>query len=99
MLKQLKAAGRTLKENIRVYTLAMKDRRTPRLARWLLWLAIGYLLSPIDIIPDFIPVLGHVDDALIVPLLFFAAMKMIPPEVVEDCRARVRSEQDSGRQV
>ncbi|HSV27376.1 MAG TPA: DUF1232 domain-containing protein [Sedimentisphaerales bacterium] len=89
MLEKLKTAGRELRKNIRVYSLAMKDPRTPRLARWLLWLATAYLLSPIDLMPDFVPVLGQIDDVLIVPLLFFTAMRIVPKEVVEDCRIQV----------
>jgi uncharacterized membrane protein YkvA (DUF1232 family) len=95
MLENMKAACRTLKDNIRVYTLAMKDQRTPRLARWLLWLAIGYLLSPIDIIPDFIPVIGHLDDIFIVPTLFILARRMIPDDVLADCRGKVKESRDT----
>jgi uncharacterized membrane protein YkvA (DUF1232 family) len=86
MFQKMKAAYEALRHNIRVYTLAMKDPRTPRLARWFLWLAIGYLLSPIDLIPDFIPVLGHLDDVIIVPTLFIMAKRMIPQQVLDDCR-------------
>jgi uncharacterized membrane protein YkvA (DUF1232 family) len=86
MFEKMKQAYELLRHNIRVYTLAMKDPRTPRLARWLLWAAIAYLLSPIDIIPDFIPVIGHLDDVIIVPALFILARRMIPEEVLADSR-------------
>jgi uncharacterized membrane protein YkvA (DUF1232 family) len=86
MFEKMKAAYELLRHNIRVYTLVMKDPRTPRVARWLLWLSIGYLVSPLDIIPDFIPVIGLIDDVIIVPTLFLMAKRMIPPVVIEDAR-------------
>ena len=88
---RLKAVGRSLKREIQVYRLVLKDHRTPRFAKILLGLAIGYAVLPFDIIPDFIPVIGHLDDLIIVAALIIAALKMIPKEVVEDCRAKVNS--------
>jgi len=62
VLDQLKAIGRTLKHELKVYQLVLKDPRTPKLAKWLLGLAVGYTLLPFDLIPDFIPIIGHLDD-------------------------------------
>ena len=87
-MKKLKSIAASLKREIRVYQLALKDKRTPRIAKFLLWLAIGYILMPFDLIPDFIPVLGHLDDAIIVPSLVFLALQMIPKDVIADCRSR-----------
>lgn len=95
MLGALRSAAETLKRELRVYRLVLNHPRTPRLAKWLLGLAVAYLLSPVDIIPDFIPVLGHLDDLLIVPALAFLALRLIPSEAVEDCRRRVDSVKDS----
>lgn len=88
MFDKLKSAGRKLKQEIKVYQLVAKDSRTPKLAGFLLGLAVGYALLPFDIIPDFIPVIGHLDDVIIVPALVIVAVEMIPEEVVEDCRMR-----------
>ena len=88
MWNNLKSMAERIKREVAVYRLVLQDSRTPRLARWLLGLAVAYLVSPIDLIPDFIPVLGHLDDALIVPALVFLAVRLIPPEVMEECRQR-----------
>jgi uncharacterized membrane protein YkvA (DUF1232 family) len=88
LLKKLKAVGRGLKQELQVYRLVLKDKRTPKMARIILGIAVGYALMPFDIIPDFIPVIGYIDDAVIIPLLLLVALKMVPREVMEDCRAR-----------
>ena len=89
MFEKLKAVAQNLKREIKVYQLVLKDNRTPRLAKILLWIAVGYTLLPFDIIPDFIPLIGHLDDVIIVPILVIVALKMIPGEVIDDCRKRV----------
>ena len=63
--------------------------QTPRLAKVLLWLAIAYVLMPFDLIPDFLPVIGQLDDVVIVPGLMFLALKLVPASIVEACRAQV----------
>jgi len=91
MFERLKSLARRFKHELRVYQLVLKDRRTPPLAKWLLGAAVAYALSPVDLIPDFIPVLGHLDDLVILPLLVITAVKLIPPAVIEECRARART--------
>jgi uncharacterized membrane protein YkvA (DUF1232 family) len=91
MLEKLKSISRNVKREFKVYQLVAKDQRTPKAAKWILGIAIGYTLIPFDIIPDFIPVIGHLDDVIIIPALVIIALKMIPKDVVEDCRRKVES--------
>lgn len=91
MLKELKAIAAKLKKEIKVYKLVIQDRRTPRIAKIFLWLALGYAALPLDLIPDFIPVIGHLDDAIIIPALVYFALKIIPKEVIEDCRKKAEN--------
>jgi uncharacterized membrane protein YkvA (DUF1232 family) len=91
MFDTLKAVGKTLKRELKVYQLVLSHRRTPRLAKILLWLAVGYALLPFDLIPDVIPVIGHIDDILIVPLLIVISLKLIPKDVIEECRIKAGS--------
>jgi uncharacterized membrane protein YkvA (DUF1232 family) len=86
----LKRVGEDLRRELKAYRLVLTDNRTPVLAKWLLGLAVGYVLLPFDLIPDFLPIIGHLDDVIIVPALISVALKMIPKEVIEDCRARAR---------
>jgi uncharacterized membrane protein YkvA (DUF1232 family) len=80
-------AGQLQKETYALF-LAYRDPRVPWYAK--LWAAcvVAYALSPIDLIPDFIPVLGYLDDLILVPLGIALALRMIPPEVMADSRAR-----------
>ncbi|RKS53574.1 uncharacterized protein DUF1232 [Gillisia mitskevichiae] len=86
-LNKLKSKVKKLKKEIQVLSIAYTDPRTPLMAKILIGLTVGYLLSPIDLIPDFIPILGILDDLILVPLLIAASIKLIPEIVVLEARA------------
>ncbi|BDP42215.1 hypothetical protein DAETH_21840 [Deinococcus aetherius] len=88
MLARLRAFARGLKAELLALSLAARDSRTPWLARVLALLVLAYALSPIDLIPDPIPVLGQLDDLLIVPAGLWLVLRLIPPDVLADARAR-----------
>ncbi len=88
MFEQLRAIGKSVKAELTMYRLVLADRRTPLAAKIILSLAVGYLLLPFDLIPDFIPIIGHLDDAVIVPALVVLAVKMIPTEVLDEARLK-----------
>ena len=75
--------ARRIKTKIRLCRAIYADPETPRAARWLLWLTLAYVLSPIDLIPDFIPVLGYLDDVLIVALALWLVVRLAPRDVYE----------------
>ncbi len=92
MFEQLKQTAAVIKTELKAYRFAIQHAGTPKAAKVLLAAAVGYTLLPFDIIPDFIPVIGQLDDAIIVPLLVVAALGMIPPEVMQECRAKAKEE-------
>jgi len=75
-----------VKREIAYYRALLTHPRTPRISKWLLGGAIAYFVSPIDLIPDGIPILGQLDDLLIVPTLISAALAFIPTSVKAECR-------------
>src|SRR6266853_4872626 len=88
LLASLKQRARHLKSETLVLWLAARHPGTPWYAQLLVAAIVAYALSPIDLIPDFIPVLGYVDDLLIVPLGISLALKLIPRAIVDEHRAR-----------
>jgi uncharacterized membrane protein YkvA (DUF1232 family) len=90
LLSSLKQKAKKLKSEAQVLMLAYKDKRTPLAAKILIGITVGYLLSPIDLIPDFIPVLGILDDLIIVPALIALSIKLIPVIVLSEAREWVK---------
>ena len=88
MFAALKAQARQLKQQTLTVYYAARDPRTPAYVRVLALLVAAYALSPIDLIPDFIPVIGYLDDLLIVPLGLALVVRLTPPEVLESARAK-----------
>lgn len=86
MLSRLKSRARALKTETYALYLAARDPRTPWYARALVLLVVAYALSPIDLIPDFVPVLGYLDDLIIVPAGIGLALRLIPRAVIQQAR-------------
>ena len=89
MLQRLKEIAGKLKAEFDFYRRLQQHPQTPLLAKALLWLAIGYLLLPFDLIPDFLPVVGQLDEVVIIPLLLYCAVKLTPEAVLSECRVAV----------
>ena len=86
MFQKLAARARKLKTDVPALFLCMKDSETPAIAKILAGLTIAYALSPIDLIPDFIPVLGYLDDMILLPAMVALTIRLIPPAVFARCR-------------
>ena len=99
MLDQLKRRARQLKVEVYALYLAYRDPRVPWYARLFAAAVVAYAFSPIDLIPDVIPVLGYLDDLILVPLGIQIALKLIPPVVMAESRAQAQSVLAAGRPV
>lgn len=93
----LKEKANEIKKDISALFIALKKKETPWAAKLVAGIAVAYALSPIDFIPDFIPVLGYLDDLLILPLLITLAVELIPPEVMEMCRVEAEGLWENGK--
>ena len=93
----LKDRAKQLKTDIPAVFLALKRKETPWGTKVLAALTVGYALSPIDLIPDFIPVLGYLDDLIILPAMVALTVRLIPAEVMATCRAEAEGMWQNGK--
>jgi uncharacterized membrane protein YkvA (DUF1232 family) len=97
MITRVKSWANHLKSETYALYLAYRDPRMPWYAKWLVAFVVAHTFSPIDLIPDFIPVLGYLDDLIITPLGLALALKLIPPEVMADARLEAESRIPEGK--
>ncbi|MGE7667678.1 YkvA family protein [Ureibacillus composti] len=96
-MKKVKAWAKNLKKQTYVLYFAYKDDRVPWYAKVFTACIVAYAFSPIDLIPDFIPILGYLDDIILVPLGIMLALKMIPKNVIIDCQIKAEEKLNNGK--
>ncbi|MBI0579177.1 DUF1232 domain-containing protein [Neobacillus cucumis] len=94
---KIKTWAKNLKRKIFILYFACKDKRVPWYAKTFTAGVVAYAFSPIDLIPDFIPILGYLDDIIIVPLGIMLALKMIPINVISDCELKAEEMLKNGK--
>lgn len=92
ILENVKSWAKYLKQQAQILQVVYTDEKTPIKAKILIWITLGYLFSPIDLIPDFIPVFGLLDDIIIVPLLISLTIKIIPKQVWAEASEFVKNQ-------
>lgn len=97
MLEQLRQRARALKRETVALSYAIGHPATPWYAKLFVAAVVAYAFSPIDLIPDVVPLLGYLDDLLLVPLGILVAVRLVPPAVMAECRARARKAAADGR--
>ncbi|MBT2616281.1 MULTISPECIES: YkvA family protein [unclassified Bacillus (in: firmicutes)] len=97
MFDKIKNWARSLKRQIFILYFACKDERVPWHAKVFTACVVAYAFSPIDIIPDFIPILGYLDDVILVPIGIMIALKMIPKIVLTDCEVKAEEMMKNGK--
>ncbi|PHM19872.1 MAG: hypothetical protein CK604_09605 [Curvibacter sp. PD_MW3] len=96
-LARLKRRAKALKGETYVLYLAARHPATPWYAKLLVAVIVAYAFSPIDLIPDFVPVLGYLDDLVLIPLGIALAIKLVPQAVLDECHAKVQAARQAGK--
>lgn len=99
ILIELKQRARQLKAETLALYFAARHPSTPWYAKVLVAVIVAYALSPIDLIPDFIPILGYLDDLILIPMGIYLAIKIIPATVLQQCRAQAQQKMAEGKPV
>lgn len=89
LIQKMKKWAKNLKKQLLLLYSAYRDERVPWYAKLFTMLVVAYAFSPIDLIPDFIPILGYLDDLILVPLGVYLALKLIPEDVLEDYKKKI----------
>ena len=96
-MEKIKAWAKNLKRQLFILYFAYQDERVPWYAKLFTVCVVAYAFSPIDLIPDFIPILGYLDDVIILPLGIMFALKMIPKDVISDCEVKANEMMKNGK--
>jgi uncharacterized membrane protein YkvA (DUF1232 family) len=96
-LEKIKAWAKNLKRQLFILYFAYRDERIPWYVKLFTACIVAYAFSPIDLIPDFIPILGYLDDVIILPLGIMFALKMIPKDVISDCEVKANEMMKNGK--
>jgi uncharacterized membrane protein YkvA (DUF1232 family) len=99
MIERWRQRAGEVKRDIYALYLAMRDPRTPLLAKVVGGVVVAYAVSPIDLIPDFIPVLGYLDDLLLLPLGILLVRRLVPPAILEEHRAAAAARPERPRSL
>ena len=96
-IKAWKEKARKIKQEVFAVYLACRDPRTPWYAKALAAIVAGYAFSPLDLIPDFIPVLGYLDDLILIPLGIALVIRILPADVLQECREKAQAHFKTGK--
>ncbi len=97
MKVNLRKRAEQLKKDVPAVFLALGDKETPLIVKIFAGMTVIYALSPVDLIPDFVPVLGYLDDVILLPLLITLTIRLIPADKLEECRLRTEGMWSDGK--